>query len=327
MPFRIVVFALFLPAAFGAAWTTFQDPIEKAFTVDVPPGWTVKGGLFRMGYSDYRPMVDLRSPDGKVSVRLGDVSIPTYSVPNQIHSREGGVVDLGEQAQLTVARLRNGQEYASLYARSRFKDVCKTLTPQAVNGPPPVPDQPETPDVQGVSPGQAAFSCDGRTAYVYDKVASYGAFWQVHSLMSFLAPPDQVPAARAIIEQAAKSFKLSEQWMEYQKRLDQQALVYQQARQQARRRALSQQVAQFEMQMQAMRSQVASFERRQQAQAAQVTAWGNILTGITPTTDPLGNPHDVWTGTKSRYWTDGRGNYVNANDSPGAGWQELRPRQ
>ena len=28
------------------AWVTFQDPKEKAFTVEVPQGWTVHGGLF-----------------------------------------------------------------------------------------------------------------------------------------------------------------------------------------------------------------------------------------------------------------------------------------
>ena len=46
-------------------------------------------------------------------------------------------------------------------------------------------------------------------------------------------------------------------------------------------------VAQFEMHMQAMQSQVTSFERGQARLAAQVEGWGNILTGITPTIDPL----------------------------------------
>lgn len=60
-------------------WTQFQDPSEKAFTMDVPQGWTVKGGLFRMGYSDERPMVDMTSTDRTISIRFGDVSVPTYT--------------------------------------------------------------------------------------------------------------------------------------------------------------------------------------------------------------------------------------------------------
>ena len=38
----------------GVTWTSFQDPTEQAFTVEVPKGWTIKGGLFRVGYSDAR---------------------------------------------------------------------------------------------------------------------------------------------------------------------------------------------------------------------------------------------------------------------------------
>jgi len=61
-------------AAPNGSWTRFEDPIERAFTLDVPQGWTARGGLFRLGLSDYRPMVDLKSPDGRTNIRLGDVS-------------------------------------------------------------------------------------------------------------------------------------------------------------------------------------------------------------------------------------------------------------
>src|SRR3974377_1340440 len=50
------------------SWTTFQDPFERAFTVEVPQGWAVRGGLFRLGITDERPMVDLTSPDGRINV-------------------------------------------------------------------------------------------------------------------------------------------------------------------------------------------------------------------------------------------------------------------
>src|SRR5580700_846562 len=49
-------------------WISFQDPAERAFTIDVPHGWTVKGGLYRFGFFDYRPMIDINSPDGMVNI-------------------------------------------------------------------------------------------------------------------------------------------------------------------------------------------------------------------------------------------------------------------
>ena len=108
-------------------WVTFQDSFEHAFTADVPKGWTAKGGLFRLGYSDARPMVDLTSPDGRINIRLGDVAIPVYFVPNQFH-REGEIYDLGAQAQLTVAHYRPGPEFAAAYAKARFENVCAELS-------------------------------------------------------------------------------------------------------------------------------------------------------------------------------------------------------
>lgn len=36
-------------------WVKFQDPLEHAFSADVPQGWTAKGGLFRLGYSTPAP--------------------------------------------------------------------------------------------------------------------------------------------------------------------------------------------------------------------------------------------------------------------------------
>lgn len=43
--------------------------------------------------------------------------------------------------------------------------------------------------------------------------------------------------------------------------------------------------------------------------------------------DPLGNPRDVWTGTKSRYWTNGTGVVINSDDPPGGGWQQMQVRK
>lgn len=50
----LVASAALLGRDSSPAWVKFQDPFEHAFTVDVPKGWTAKGGLFRLGYSDAR---------------------------------------------------------------------------------------------------------------------------------------------------------------------------------------------------------------------------------------------------------------------------------
>lgn len=317
-----------LPAAFAADWTSFQDPLEQAFTADVPQGWTVKGGLFRLGYSDTRPMIDLRSPDGSINVRFGDAAIPSYFVPNQAHPTEGDIYDLGAQAQMTVANFRSGQQFAELYGDTRFKTVCSNPVTRQPDAGPPLQALPADAAPMRSLSGQAASGCEGnRVTYVYATTALYQGFWVVPTLGSFSAPADQAALARSILVRCAASFKLSLQWRARQNQMYAAAAAYQQARQQQRPRDLSEEAAQFEMKMLSMRNQVSGLERRQAKQAAQVQSVGDILTGVTKTVDPLGNPRTVYTGPKSRYWTNGQGRVVNSDSSPGAGWSELTPVQ
>jgi hypothetical protein len=322
------------PSTGNITWAKYEDPLEQAFTLEVPKGWTVKGGLFRLGYSDHRVMVDITSPDGRVNVRVGDVAIPVYFLPNQNH-HEGEVYDLGAQAQGTVARYRSGQEFVEVYGKMRFARVCQNLTPQQTTSAPPVKvEEPQSPGITTIqaSNGQATYACTTsqgpRTAYAFTQTALFGNLWQVPNIASYVAPPAQVALARNVLEHASDTLQLSPAWIQKQNQLDKDALVYQRERQQARMRALSQQVAQFEMKMQAMQNQVTQFERGQAQRQSEFQKVDNIIAGVTPTIDPLGNEHEVMTGPKSGYYVNpATGEHVNADKSPGPGWQQLTIKQ
>ena len=313
------------------SWTQFQDPMEHAFGVDVPQGWTVRGGLFRLGYSDERPMVDLRSPDGAIEIRLGDVAIPSYTVPNQYHAHEGEVYDLGAQARLIVARYRTGPEFAVLYSHARFAGDCRNPQPDADDAGLTVPDYlPQQQNVAQSSSGEIAWRCDTqsgpRLAFAYTKTALYQGIWQVPTLLSFVALPEKAALARNIALHCARSLTISPAWLEYQKRMDAEGLEYQRTRQQGRIGELQTQAQQFEARMQAMQNQVSAFEHHQAAQAAQVESFTNVLNGIAPTTDPLtGETRNVWTGPNANYWVNGVGQVVNSNAAPAPGWRQLQP--
>ena len=311
-------------------WLQVQDSSpEHAFALEAPKGWAAKAGTFRLGYSDVRLMVDLKSPDGKVNVRIGEVSIPAYALPNQFHPREGEFVDLGAQAQLTVASYHTGQEYAEKYAQSRFKEVCRSLTPEPHSATVSIPDYlPPDPAIKSSSTGSASYRCDSgsgaMTAFAYAKTNLGEGLWTVRTLVSYLAPPERASLANDVAQRCVRSFRLNPQWLGHQQQMDNYALEYQRQRQAGRVRQIQMQVAQFEQSMKAMQQQVASFERGQQRSAAQSEEWGNILTGITPTVDPLGNRREVWTGTKSRYFENGNGTVINSDVvPPGGGWVEM----
>ena len=317
-------------AAAAPAWTQFQDPMEHAFSVQVPQGWTVRGGLFRLGFSDERPMVDVRSPDGKVAVRIGDVAVPSYALPNQYHPREGEVYDLGAQAQLIVARYRTGPQFAVLYAQARFHELCKNPQADSADAGFQVPDHTPLDGAGKTSAGQIAWRCqmaDGpRVVFAYTRTAEENGVWQAPAIISFIAPPEKSALARSVAFKMADSFQLNPEWMEHQKQMDAEGMAYQRWRQQGRVGELQNQIRQFEAKMQAEQNQVDAFERHQAMQAGQVQEFDNALVGVTPTTDPLTGEHrDVWTGTKSNYWANGQGTVINATDQPGAGYYQLPP--
>ncbi len=311
------------------AWVTFQDPLEKAFTAEVPQGWTVRGGLFRMGFSDERPMIDLTSPDGQTNIRVGDVSIPTYAVPTPLHPTEGQIDDLGSQAQLVFANYRTGPQFAVLYAHVRFYQTCKNPTADTSDVNFSMPDYiPNANSGTQTSTGRIAYSCGSgqKVAFAAVRTTLTSTIWGAPTLGSFIAPPAQLTLARAVLLHCAQTFKFSPDWLNYQKQMDAYALQYQQARQQNRMAQLAQQVQQFDAQMQAMRSQVSAFERHENAEQAQFQGFDNAINGVTPTVDPMtGESRNVWTGPQSGYWTNGVGDVVNSATAPaGGGWHQLQ---
>ena len=307
------------------SWTVFQDPFEKAFTVEVPQGWTVRGGLFRLGYSDERPMVDLTSPDGRINVRLGDLAIPVYTVPSQDHSHEGDMVDLGAQAQLVVARYRSGPEFAVLYSHVRFTQQCQQAIGDAVNVEFALPNYiPSDAQPTHTSTGEIAYRCGTggaqRVAFAYARTAAQGNLWSVPTLGSFISSPERVAEARAVLLHSAQTLKVSPQWQQQQKQLDDFAIQYQRARQQKCPKAMTAQMRQFEAQMQTMRKQMALFGQSQMAS----DGISQALRGVTPAIDPFAcQAHEVWTGSKRTYWTNSSGAVVNTDLSPGSGWHQI----
>src|SRR3954464_3820892 len=58
------------------------DPTESAFSLDVPTGWKISGGIKRA--SDTRSEITMQSPDGQIVVKIGDVNVHlSYVEPNQ----------------------------------------------------------------------------------------------------------------------------------------------------------------------------------------------------------------------------------------------------
>jgi hypothetical protein len=61
--------------------TSWREPQELAYTLQVPEGWRTVGGLTRLDVTHARSGVEVTSPDGQAMLRFGDPRLPACTVP------------------------------------------------------------------------------------------------------------------------------------------------------------------------------------------------------------------------------------------------------
>jgi len=297
-----------------------RDTQEQAFSIDVPRGWKVQGGLLRKGPLDPRAEVDMTSPDGRVNMRVGDWGLPPFTVPTGQMERfgftEGKEYAPGHPPTATiVAHYRPGHDFADLYGQARFSKVCQTLEAKSLKTMAPVFSAPRDGPTTTTA-GEAIYRCAGngqeKVAYVYAETSLYQANgvanWRVSCVLSFLAPKDLAAATYKMVFQSAASFTENPQW----------------DLQQARITAANAAAALKNFQMTLQQTQ-ARYRQWSSSMMRQGQSFSDALNGQTLTVDPAtGQKREVWTGTGSTRWIDGLGNVVSSNLSPGSSFRALQ---
>ena len=309
-------------------WVRYNDSAEGAFNMDVPLGWQIQGGMYRFGYFDVRWMMGARSLDGKVIILINDVNAPPYVLPGPFTGREGQSYTKPQQMQMVVANFQEAQPYAEIYAKRRFSNICKSMTPSTDTWQPSIREKTQDLPPARVSDGSVAYNCDSsdgpRTAYVFSRnVLVQGqnyAFWTAEPV-SVLCLPERCAQAREMTQHMMDSWEKNPQWVQYQNRLTQVGL----AQIQAAFGQFMQQMQQFHQQFtQSMNQQVAGYYARQNAQAKQVSGWCDNINGLTNVSDPkTGAQFQVFSGPKSNYYANGLGVKINSNISPGPEFYQL----
>jgi hypothetical protein len=308
-------------------WVNYTDNAEGAFSMDIPLGWQINGGMYRFGYFDVRWMMDARSLDGNVIIRVDDPDIPPYVLPGP-HSGPAGHPAVREGLyQMVVDNYRQAQAYAETYARNRFKSTCTSITRRQSDWTLTLPQAWQNEAGARSTEASVAYDCatsnGPRIVNVYARTSIHGndGLWMVDPIISIIAKPEDLNLAQQMTQHMINSWQETPRWKQHQEEMTQMG-----------RDQIKRDFGQFMQQMQvyhqqreaAMNQQVSQFESRQQAQAAQVSSWGNTLTGLTNVYDPsTGTQFQVFSGPKSNYYVDGLGDKVNSNVSPGPGFHQV----
>jgi len=304
------------PSASAPSWTTFQDPVEHAFSLQVPAGWKITGGLYRFGPLDPRAMVDMVSPNGKTDIRFGDYHVPPYATLSvtmrQLGWREGRPYSPRNMAQQIIANYRPGWVFADLYGQGRFSSRCTRLNLKSMRKANPVH---ESGPHMTTTAGEVVYACDSpsgpQVAYVFAEtqltemqgIGNWGVPW----LYSFIAPTDQADEAMKTTLRALASLEVNPQWEYRQLQIDGQA---------------NQVIMQdFQRNMAAIH---ADYERRSAALESQSESWDRIIRGVDLTTDPVdGKQREVAMGTGGSHWINGVGDIITSPTQPGANFRKL----
>ncbi len=300
-----------------ASWNRFSDPYERAFSLEVPAGWTVRGGLYRKGVLDPRVMIDVTSPDGRISYRIGDASIPPFTTPTpllmQLGFREGSPYNPGGRVQGMIARYRSGTQFANLYAQAHFSRTCRNVAVKTMRAANPLLRV----ALDGAdNAGEVVFTCDSgagpMAGYVYAQSSGSerAGLWGIPVIYSFLALQSQARMAMELMTHSVASYRQNPDWTRAQQGLNQQS------------NAQIQREAQANAEIRQRQSQ------RADSQLKLAQDFDDVINGVTLTRDPTtGQTREVLTGQYSNYWANALGGVVNTptDTQPGPNYRKLQP--
>lgn len=91
------------------AMVTWQEPREMAYTLQMPAGWRVTGGLTRIDASHARSGIEMASPEGQALLRIGDPRLPACTIPGQ------GMASMGSSGGMTLCPYQTGRQAGEAY--------------------------------------------------------------------------------------------------------------------------------------------------------------------------------------------------------------------
>ena len=111
-----------IPALVG-----WREPQEMAYTMSVPQGWRISGGIQRQDVTHYTDGTQSMSPDGASVVRQGDTRVRSCTVPGP------GAASMPNGGRFEgFCALQSGSQFASGYLQMLARDLGIALRPNGV---------------------------------------------------------------------------------------------------------------------------------------------------------------------------------------------------
>jgi hypothetical protein len=253
-PLALLVLLTFLTllapgTGFAGGWRRFQDPTEAAFSLEVPEGWSVEGGLKRRSLNQPHPVVAVLSPDGLTTIVLGDPAAIAYGeLTNSLRTlgfHEGQSYTPRGEPEL-IRSYRSGEQWSAERGRSELaRHECGNITVVHQRS---LPKQPGLPTPAGVerrdTAGETLFTCvrhnilyaaysfaETSGDYYYQNGQVIAGVWTDDTCVLVLAPQGLGDWAMGIARHMLGSLRWDEAWWQRQfnATVEQANVIYRQA--------------------------------------------------------------------------------------------------
>ncbi|HKD83594.1 MAG TPA: hypothetical protein VKB58_02510 [Terriglobales bacterium] len=214
-------------------FTSWNDPNEGGFRVNVPRGWQVSGGTTRTSDLDPHQVLRASDPDGAIQILLGDPGLLPRIGPSPMLEyggiHEGQTIPSDAGVQLLVASYQTGEQFVESYVQdvlcpqaqitssNTLEEASRNLYEQAQEY-----GRATGAAAVEASVGEASFSCGTQAGYVRASTVSgtspMGAqVWSVLELSGFLVnAAADAPMAHYILNSVVSSLQIDPQWQQRQ---------------------------------------------------------------------------------------------------------------
>ena len=318
-----------LPPTPFSGYVQFVDPTEHSFEVEVPAGWTVKGGLTRASAIDCRPWVRVTSPDNLVTAFIGDGKIAPATMPTPLLTSLGygpGRFYGGGQVLSYIPARKFAEKYANLTLKPYTKDlrvIDEANHPdiaQAVNG------------TVGATRSECAsikLQCTIKNipaigyylAATKASVQANSGMWWCTYIAGEICPADREAAGLSVLAHMMQTFQLDPTWR--QQSLQTTAAVSSNYR--AAANAMSKSITDRYWSQQAFNDRMnQSYWNRQAVQDHAANNFSDYMRNQQTVADPQTGTQYKVDGNPAQHWIDPGGNIMGTTGaSPGAEWRQL----
>ncbi len=204
-------------------YVRWDDPAEHSFSLEVPEGWRIQGGLRRRNGVDMSAGVRAYSPDGQVVAFINDdellascIGPESFTGYGAMNYHEGQIYSPGYGTQMMMLRYQPGAVFAANYIGMRLARLLNVPGIQIVDR----KDRRDLTDLAArngsrANVGEASFTAaNGQVAgYVLAATTPIAAGMWSPAVLGYSAPTNRVAEAMEVLSRMMQTSRPNAQWV------------------------------------------------------------------------------------------------------------------